>query len=236
MKVVGILVLLAPSKCKRSSRTVSRNLSSAVVISFPFFDMAICISVRNAVRGDSAIGIVSLLAVCLPRWIGHAYNLWQNEEAGPNHLKMLLVSIQNVAQVYSPDNVTICANAGHEMPPAVALQNESPRHSNVSSPCSECRTVDVVEIPDVESTEEDADAERHQDPHSLENFLVSLVLVCLFFFAYHVWYTSLLSFDAMLLLRFSQGWAQGGLHAVNAAEDDEDGENGVDDLVEHGVL
>ena len=40
----------------------------------------------------------------------------------------------------------------------------------------------------------------------------------------------------MLFFRFSQGWSKGGLHAVDAAKDDKDSKDAVDDLVEDWIL
>ncbi len=114
---------------------------------------------------------------------------------------MFLISIKNMPQIYAPDNVVVGADASHQMPPAMSLKKETPGHADTSAPTSQGRAVHVVEVPEVESAEENTESETHKDPHGLEYVSISLILVCLLFFADHVRYTCSFSFETMFLLR-----------------------------------
>src|ERR1700753_1913269 len=103
---------------------------------------AVCTAVgnanRNSFRSSFCVFImsryISILLSSVTLRIRHSDDLWKCEKTWPNHLKMFLVPVQNMPQVYSPYDVAICANASHEVPPAMPFKEETPRHPNASSP------------------------------------------------------------------------------------------------------
>lgn len=128
-------------------------------------------------------GAIGSLASAIPRgWLRNLDNLRQSPKTRPNHTIMLLIAIENVSQMNAPDNITISADSRHQMPPAVTLQEETPRHANGSAPPSQRRTVLVVYTPDGKPSQKDGHAEANKQPHRLEDLHVSLILVFLLLF------------------------------------------------------
>ena len=163
------------------------------------------------------------------------HNLRQPVDLRPDHPVLVLLPVQDVAEVDAPNNVTVRPHAGHEMPPSVQLEEEAPRHADASAPGAQRGAVDVIHAPQREAAEEDRHAEADEEPHVLQDVAVALVQVCLLFVGFEGVAVPLPDL-AVLFFAPSPGRPQNGLHVVHAPEDDEDGQCGVHVLVEGRVL
>lgn len=58
----------------------------------------------------------------------------------------------------------------------MALQQQTPRQADLVAPLAQLRAVDIVEIPDGEAAQEDAEAPGDHDPHLAQDLAVALLL------------------------------------------------------------
>lgn len=98
----------------------------------------------------------------------------------PDHLILVLITVQDMSQVDAPDDVTVGSDACHEMPPSMTFQEEAPRHTDLSAPSSQVRAVDSIYAPDRETAQEDAESVCNKDPHRFQYARVSGIVDVLF--------------------------------------------------------
>jgi len=153
----------------------------------------------------------------------------------PDHDIVLLITVEDMSEVDSPDNVAVCTDPRHQVPPAMTLKQEAVRHPNASSPRPKCRAILDIQRPDPKPAEENRQPTCHQEPHGVQDLHVSFVLVFIFLFALQ-WVVKEFSLLAVFLLAFPQGRSQCEFHTVDALEDNEDRHCGVNVLVKCWVL
>lgn len=105
------------------------------------------------------------------------------------------------------------------------LEEESPRHPNVSSPMPQGRAIGNVEVPKEEPSQEAAQPPCNHGPHVLEDLQVLLI------------FSLLCDFRRVAgKLQGAKPWPQEHLHYVYSSEKYHNRQNCIASLVEYRVL
>ena len=93
----------------------------------------------------------------------------QAEEAGPVERVAVLVAVKAVAKVDAIHELVVGADTGEQVPPAVTLGGEAPRHANAAAPGTELAAKRVVNRPQGDASQEHADSPDHHAPHAVDH-------------------------------------------------------------------
>ena len=162
----------------------------------------------------------------------------------PDELDFVLHALEVVSQPDAPDEIEVCASASHEMPPAVSFEQNAPWKAEFVSPSLEFRAVDVVEVPEREATEEDAQAVCDHCPHYSQRCKVPFILAlplglllrccCTVYLPIRMAIGLSVRYCTHPLVPILGSYID--LHDVHGSQEHESGEDGIRILVESRIL
>lgn len=158
----------------------------------------------------------------------------QTPDPRPEQIELILPTIQAVPQPNRPRDVKIRPGPGHQMPPAMPLQQDPPRQAQLPPPALEAGAIHNIERPDAEAAQEGGKPDADHQPHGLQDLLIPAILPARQLLLIQAHGPAVL--EPVLGLGILEARPERELHDVHLAEDDDEGQEGVDALVELGVL
>ena len=183
-----------------------------------------------------------------------ANNVREGVHVRPVETVFVLAVIETMAEPYTPYDIEVRTDAGHDMPisdglslyllptedrddipPPMPFKEDTPRKANISTPATEAGTEIVIQIPDPEPPKKHAQSIDDHKLHSFQNRKVSRVFGFLSLLRWDE-QSTLLASQTVFFRRPAPSRTESDFHRVHTPHDDDDGQDGKRILVEDWVL
>lgn len=127
---------------------------------------------------DSSPNLLDLLRlsrqVCLSLALSPFPHHRQRKVSRPIEHVLVPSTVDTVPKIHPINQLIISSHSRQKMPPSMAFGQDSPRQSNRPPPLLETSTVDIVQVPQQESSEEQSQAPSDHLPHALHFHRINL--------------------------------------------------------------